>query len=144
MPIRKIINQKGQHNKSANALQKAGMSGIIISTLNDEIVVTMFGEKKNAFAAIQNALTNVPYLKAAAQFVTGPKVTLMDPKTMTEEELNKNLQALEGKMGSIDRPLTQAEFEAKLNAGEIATSGYVHTGDTEETDVVLTTASDEQ
>ncbi len=86
MGIRKQVNQKGQHNKSANALTKAGISGVLISECNGEVIVTMFGNKKDAFSALQNSMTNVPYLKAAAQFVTGPKVTLKEGTGETHPE----------------------------------------------------------
>lgn len=75
MGIKKKINPVFQHKKTISQLEKAGISGLVISDLNGQTSVTMFGAKARAFMAIQAALKQIDYLNAAAHFVVGPKIT---------------------------------------------------------------------
>lgn len=76
MKIRKQVNPVFEHKKTVKQLEKAGISGLVISDLNGKTSVTLFGAKSRAFMAIQAALSQIDYLNAAAHFVVGPKVSV--------------------------------------------------------------------
>lgn len=75
--IRKQINSKAQILKATNGLVKANVAGLLISDINGEIVVSLFGEKKRALPSIHQALDKTDWLRSIAQYVIeGAKVTL--------------------------------------------------------------------
>ncbi len=103
MSLKKRVNHKAQHNKTATQLEKAGIAGLVISEHDGETIVTLYGAKGRALIAIQKALTQSEWLNNMVKYIAaGPQVNVIKP---------------DGETVAVDTNYPQDEG--------IATSGYV-------------------
>lgn len=74
--LRKKVNLRLQHNGTLKVLNSKGITGLLITELNGEVIASVVGKKVKAFDSIYQAMIGVEWLNAMCMSVANPKVTM--------------------------------------------------------------------